>query len=285
MTSINDLTGKRFGKLIVVGFYGFDKQHSALWKCLCDCGNGKVTNGNSLIRGLTQSCGCSRIKNINGMVFGRLTVVKLIGSCRYGGWWECLCECGNTTYVSTDSLTTGNTQSCGCFNREQSSKAHSGKNNYMYGRTHTPEAIQKIKDANIGIPRSLETRKNISLGHMGPKNHNWRGGISKQLYCEKWTPELRNRIRAFFNYECILCGKSQEENKCLLSCHHVEYDKNACCDNKIVHFAALCKSCHGKTSHNRERWKDILYKIIIEIYNDKSYYTKEEWTLINDQKV
>ena len=184
MSVRKDLSGKRFGKLLVIGFYGFDKNHNSLWKCICDCGNGKITHGNSLVSGLATSCGCSRIKNIKGQKFGRLTVSHLVGSSRNGGIWECICSCGNVIYVSTNSLTTNNTQSCGCFNKERSSITHSGKNNFMYGKTHTVEAIQKIKDANIGIVRSPETRKNISLGHMGCKNSSWKGGISKKYYCE-----------------------------------------------------------------------------------------------------
>lgn len=110
------------------------------------------------------------------------------------------------------------------------------------------------------------------------KNPRWLGGISFEPYCPKWTPELRERIRAFFNYECVICGKTTEENGEALSCHHVEYNKQACCDGKIVHFAALCRKCHNKTNSNRSNWEDILHKIIDEIYDDKSYYTKEEWS-------
>ena len=29
--------------------------------------------------------------------------------------WECLCDCGNTIVVSSNHLTTNNTQSCGCL--------------------------------------------------------------------------------------------------------------------------------------------------------------------------
>ena len=51
----------------------------------------------------------------------------------------------------------------------------------------------------------------------------------------------------------------------------------SCCDEKPVHFAALCGSCHSKTNRNRERWESMLHRIIDEIYNGKSYYTKEEY--------
>lgn len=34
-----DLTGKRFGRLVVLGFHGHNKGGQAIWVCKCDCGN------------------------------------------------------------------------------------------------------------------------------------------------------------------------------------------------------------------------------------------------------
>jgi len=117
--------------------------------------------------------------------------------------------------------------------------------------------------------------------YSGPKNPNWLGGISFEPYCPKFNNDLRRRIRSFFNYECVLCGKTAEENRSRqLSCHHVMYNKMSCCDGKPVHFAALCIFCHNKTNgnqENRERWESMLHRIIDEIYDGKSYFTKEEW--------
>jgi hypothetical protein len=60
-SQLEDLTGQRFGKIVVLGradedkFYG--KKKVTTWKCQCDCG--KIVNmvGNNLKRGLTTSCG------------------------------------------------------------------------------------------------------------------------------------------------------------------------------------------------------------------------------------
>jgi hypothetical protein len=121
------------------------------------------------------------------------------------------------------------------------------------------------------------------IHRFGPDSPSWRGGISFEPYCPKWTPELRERIRLFFNYECVLCGKSQNENITKsgkiykLHCHHVEYNKQACCDGKLVHFVSLCMKCHAKTSRDRDYWQEIIHRIIDEIYDGRSYYTKEEY--------
>lgn len=60
---LNDLTGKRFGRLLVIGRNKEDKincigRHIATWSCLCDCGNTIITTGYLLTSGQTTSCGC-----------------------------------------------------------------------------------------------------------------------------------------------------------------------------------------------------------------------------------
>lgn len=60
------------------------------------------------------------LKDITGQKFGRLTVIEL--SPRKGGhtsWWWCKCDCGNIVEVGKNSLTSGNTKSCGCYGSEK----------------------------------------------------------------------------------------------------------------------------------------------------------------------
>ena len=53
-----DLTNNKFGRLTVINYVGKTKDRHAKWLCKCECGNEVVVNGNSLISGHTQSCGC-----------------------------------------------------------------------------------------------------------------------------------------------------------------------------------------------------------------------------------
>jgi len=53
-----DLRGRVFGRLTVWVENGRDKGGRVLWLCICECGNLKTVLGNSLIRGITRSCGC-----------------------------------------------------------------------------------------------------------------------------------------------------------------------------------------------------------------------------------
>lgn len=59
-----DLTGERFGKLIVIRFEGYkvfnDGHKRSKWFCKCDCGKEITVMGGALTSGNTKSCGCSR---------------------------------------------------------------------------------------------------------------------------------------------------------------------------------------------------------------------------------
>jgi len=57
----HDLTGKRFGRIVVIEKYPqktWDKK--SRWVCKCDCGTVKIITGSTLIQGSTLSCGCLR---------------------------------------------------------------------------------------------------------------------------------------------------------------------------------------------------------------------------------
>lgn len=53
-----DLTGQRFGRLMVVRYAGRSRGKKNLWLCKCDCGNEKVVAVDKLHSGNTKSCGC-----------------------------------------------------------------------------------------------------------------------------------------------------------------------------------------------------------------------------------
>lgn len=53
-----DLSGERFGRLIVLEKTGEKKHGYAMWSAVCDCGNAVTRPSYSFIRGL-QSCGCA----------------------------------------------------------------------------------------------------------------------------------------------------------------------------------------------------------------------------------
>ena len=54
---LNDLTGNRFGRLLVMSRADNIGSKTA-WLCRCDCGNTKVATGWNLKSGQCKSCGC-----------------------------------------------------------------------------------------------------------------------------------------------------------------------------------------------------------------------------------
>lgn len=60
MGRIKDITGKRFGKLVVTGIAPKQEKKQSAWYCKCDCGKKCIKRGTSLRYGWVQSCGCMR---------------------------------------------------------------------------------------------------------------------------------------------------------------------------------------------------------------------------------
>lgn len=64
--NFKDLTGKRFGRLVVEKLYEGPrnlKHKVSLWVCKCDCGNTCIVQTGNLMNGHTRSCGCLQIEN------------------------------------------------------------------------------------------------------------------------------------------------------------------------------------------------------------------------------
>ena len=73
-----------------------------------------------------------KLDNLTGRTVGRLTVLERAETINKRTKWLCKCECGNELIVEAYNLKTGHTQSCGCLQRESTSKA-----NTTHGLTHT----------------------------------------------------------------------------------------------------------------------------------------------------
>jgi hypothetical protein len=58
MSRVIDLTGQRFGRLVVLKRAENNRRGQAMWLCRCDCGKEKIISSSPLRSGVTQSCGC-----------------------------------------------------------------------------------------------------------------------------------------------------------------------------------------------------------------------------------
>ncbi|GEM_PF-344710 len=117
--------GRRYGMLVVTG----KVPGRTAYTCLCDCGNTCVKTLKSLTMYTNRlHCGCQdkpkepkpkkepvkRYEDLTGKRFARLRPQEFIPK----KGWLCLCDCGNTTIVSTDLLKRGLVRSCGCLHRD-----------------------------------------------------------------------------------------------------------------------------------------------------------------------
>ena len=86
----------------------------------------------------------SKVIDLTGQVFGRLTVISRVESSSRGeARWLCECACGNRSTVTTSRLRSRSTKSCGCL------KAESGvATNTTHGMSNTKEyhAWESIKN-------------------------------------------------------------------------------------------------------------------------------------------
>jgi ribosomal protein L13 len=146
---VKDITGQRFGKLVALRPTGEVRNGKYVWECQCDCGNITYVVGVSLQRNNTKSCGCLRrerlIVDLTGERFGRLVALRPASENKGGKRsWECQCDCGNITVVSTNSLTSGNTQSCGCMLKHKNKNTENSEKIALEQKQMCVETFNKV---------------------------------------------------------------------------------------------------------------------------------------------
>ena len=78
-----DLTGRRFGRWLVLEETDERKCGSVMWKCRCDCGTVKAVSSNSLKMGKSLSCGCYNRDIITKHGMGRTRLAGIWRNMRY----------------------------------------------------------------------------------------------------------------------------------------------------------------------------------------------------------
>jgi hypothetical protein len=213
------------------------------------------------------------------------------------------------------------------------SKSEEGIKSHKEGvikRSQNPNWKSNLSISHRKENLSMETRKNISIGQLNKSKEAKRktteavtkrnkrydsrlkvmeynvGGFcyshvkyndKRDYYCELWTPELRaDQIRPYWDYKSVLSGKTKDDNKGKdLACHHVYYQKKACCiwdedingyyvwiDHEKYYikgdpnkFVTLTNAENLMVNHDKLKWVKI-FEDIIESQGGKCYFTKQE---------
>jgi hypothetical protein len=156
----SSMIGQKFGRLTVIT-RGDSKSRSS-WICRCSCGNETEILQQSLIAGLTQSCGCYQIeqarkatlKDLSGQRFGRWSVRCLADGIRAqngGVYYVCVCECGHIQEIASSTLIQGQSRGCSkcAANDRRKQYCIKGHNTEMWGRNDSGACKACIKERNL----------------------------------------------------------------------------------------------------------------------------------------
>lgn len=116
--------------------------------------------------------------------------------------------------------------------------------------------IEKTKDIKKKHSETFKYRMKKGIvkgfrGRKGPKNHNWKGGVSFGEYSYEFNKALKEAIKIRDNYKCKICGIHDKDTKQGLCIHHINYNKQ---NNQPENLISLCHKCHSKTNGHRHRW-------------------------------
>lgn len=118
--------------------------------------------------------------DLTGQRFGRLLVLRRVGSKGKSPTWYCKCDCGNEKIVSTSGLKSGNTQSCGCLRQEQA--IENNKHRTTHGKSKT-----KLYNVWFDIKRRC----------YNPKRENYKDYGGREIkICDEW----KNNFEKFYNW-------------------------------------------------------------------------------------
>lgn len=168
----------------------------------------------------------------NGDRFGKLTVIGVDHKGDDRKWYyKCQCDCGNTTIVRSNALTSGNTQSCGCQKGHRDS--HHKSKTRLYGIW-------------IGMRDRCNNIKNNAYDRYGGRGiivcDEWQDNY---LEFEKWA--LSNGYADNLSIDRINVNGNYSPSNCRWATAQEQ------ADNKRSNILITI----GKKTHNLQQWCDI----------------------------
>lgn len=97
----------------------------------------------------------------------------------------------------------------------------------------------------------------LSKDRFGPGNPNWKGGISKEPYCQEWTCDLKEYIKFRDNYKCQ--NPFCKGNCGILCVHHIDYNKKSCIEENLITVGRICNLI---ANGYREFWEAVYKEVM-----------------------
>lgn len=219
-----NLIGMRFGKLVVVERAVKNDKGQRMWKCICDCGNEKLSRESMLLAGKLNSCGVNhRGLNLIGQRFTRLTVVAFHKrDVHHQFIWKCVCDCGNEVISSGNQLRRHKAKSCGCIKKDSNAKRKE------YGEASFNNIIRQYKN---------------NAAHRG--------------YVFTLTPD---EFRHLISQNCNYCGRPPSQQRNSKSYGNIIHNGIDRVDNNVGYIienvVPCCVQCNiSKTNHTVDEFK------------------------------
>ena len=146
-------------------------------------------------------------RDLTGERFGRLVVIELVGKTHYGqSAYKCKCDCGNETVSAYSNLTSGNTSSCGCKQKEQM-VINGGK---VSGSIQVKNWVKE--DCKEGTRISMLGRKANKNSKSGVTGVSW--DANKQLWMAQLNLKGKVMLRKrFSNKQDAINARKEAEEK------------------------------------------------------------------------
>lgn len=194
-----DITGRRFGRLLVISMaeeYISPAGHRlSQCNCLCDCGNTTVVLMSSLVTGSTQSCGC--LWNTSGLLKDNPELMKkydfeknkdvdlasLTARANKKVWWKCD-KCGNSWLAQIASQNDKNKKhGCPyCSGR----LVIKGKTDLL---SQYPEIVKEWDfDKNTILPDEISSKSGIKVWWKCEQGHSWKATVGNRVHNKSGCP-------------------------------------------------------------------------------------------------
>lgn len=222
-------------------------------------------------------------RDVAGVRYGRLVAIQAIPKTKNGkSVWLCHCDCGNKCEVRIDSLTTGNTSSCGCLAIESSKKSARKLGKSQRGENHPSWSRVMLFCEQCGceferVPNrirsdlvfcSVKCRNSYKSGENNP---NWNPDLTdkdrQELRITSGYREFINGILERDDFTCFACN----DRGSIMNVHHLRsYADNPDLRMDDDNCITLCKNCHDDfhswmggsrypcSPHDFDRWMKLL---------------------------